>query len=626
MLLAAALPAQYRYTQQTGLVTGPVVRSEGCLLVDVDGDSDLDVVFANGFVLSTSGQAIQPTLLINRIGQGQGLVDETAARLPALAIRATLAIAFDVEGDGDPDLVFACNGTGGNQQRLYVNDGAGNFTDDSAARLPGMVVTAAGCAYGDVDQDGDLDLCFNDELSNGQLKLCLNDGSGTFTNVTATHVAAAPKSNQQDIVLCDVDNDWDLDIVNGGKSTGQQIFFNDGSGHFLTVTTALLPAGGSLSYEFEAADLDHDGDLDLAMLSYNSVTDTMLRNELVSSGTLSFTNLPGALLGGAGDDDNEWAFVDCDNDGDLDLINGSLQATAEKLYLNQGDFTFTRQTGTAGFSPQTDSTLDVAIGDLDGDGVFDVVTAQGESGNYTNRAYYGTGPADSQPPRFVRVESLPAVSQSPDGPWVVRAVLQDSFVDDGETPVQDAALDWTVTHRGGVAIGSTPMRCLGGLLFRGELHAPPGVIMNGATVAWSLRATDRRGNTAVTPVQSFWICGIQAYGLGLGGTNTALLAGGGDAHLGGLFTLAWSNAGPATTGALGISLGSRWLSPIPEGTLLIDPYQFLLIGAVGTDAAGTGGLGIPIPNLPLAGLPVTFQAVFDVPVSMTNGVELVLCP
>ncbi|MBX3464636.1 MAG: VCBS repeat-containing protein [Planctomycetes bacterium] len=624
LLAAASLPAQYRYQQQTGLIAGPTVRTEGCLLVDVDGDGDLDVVFANGYVLSTSGQAIQPTLLINRIGQGLGLVDETAARLPALAIRGTLAVAFDVDGDGDLDLVFACNGN--SQQRLYVNDGAGHFTDESTTRLPGMVITAAGCAYGDVDQDGDLDLFFNDELTNGQLKLCLNDGTGTFTNVTGTHVVAAPKSNQQDIVLCDLDNDWDLDVINCGKSAGQQIFFNDGTGRFLTVTTALLPAGTTLTYEFEAADLDHDGDLDLAMLSYSGVTDTLLRNELIPSGTLSFTNLPGALAGGAGDDDNEWAFVDCDDDGDLDLVNGSLQAAAEKLYRNDGGFTFTRWTGTDGFSPQTDSTLDVAIGDLNGDGVFDVVTAQGESGTYTNRAYYGTGPADTQPPRFVRVESLPAVSQTPDGPWVVRAAIQDSFVDDGETSVQTAALDWTITHRGGVAIGSTPMRFLGGLLFRAELHAPPGVIMNGATVVWSLRATDRRGNTAVTPAQSFWICGIQAYGLALGGTNTALLAGGGDAHLGGLFALAWSQAGPSTTGALGISLGSRWQATIPEGTLLIDPYQFLLVGAIGTDPAGAGGLGIPIPNLPLAGLPVTFQAVFDVPVSMTNGVELVLCP
>jgi len=620
LLLTATLTAQYTYTQQVGLVTGPVVRTEGCLLVDVDGDGDLDVVFANGYVLSTAGQAIQPTLLINKINQGLGLVDETATRLPALAIRGTLAIAFDVDGDGDKDLVFSCNGTGGNQQRLYVNDGAGHFADESATQLPGMIVTAAGCAYGDVDQDGDLDLFFNDELSSGQLKLCLNDGTGVFTNVTSTHVVSAPKSNQQDIVVCDIDNDWDLDVINGGKSSGQQIFFNDGTGHFPTVTTALLPAGTGLTYEFEAADLDHDGDLDLAMLSYSSLTDTMVRNELVA-GTLSFTNLPGALIGGAGDDDNEWLFVDCDNDGDLDVVNGSLTAGSEKLYVNNGNFTFTRATGFAGFSPVSDSTLDVAVGDLNGDGVYDIVTAQGESGTYTNRAYYGSGPADTQPPRFVRAEQVPPIVLDAAGPWVVRAVIQDSFVDDGETPVQTAAMNWTITHRGGVVSGATPLQFLGGLFFRAELTAPPGVIMNGATVDFTLSATDRRGNTASTPAQQFTIAGIQSYGQGLGGTNTGLLVGSGDNQLGGVFVLDWSNAGAFDSGGLFVAVG-RWQQTIPEGVLLIDPNQFVLAGAITADATGAGTAGIPIPDLPiLAGLGFTFQTVFNNPLALSNGVE-----
>ena len=186
---ATSLPAQYLYTQQVGLVTGPTVMTEGCLLVDVDGDSDLDVVFANGFVLNTAGSAIQPTLLINKINLGLGLVDETATRLPLLAIKGTLAIAFDADGDGDKDLVFSCNGA--SQQRLYVNDGLGNFSDQSTTRLPGAVLTSAGCAYGDLDQDGDFDLLFNDELTNGQLKLWLNNGTGTFTSDDAGSAVSA---------------------------------------------------------------------------------------------------------------------------------------------------------------------------------------------------------------------------------------------------------------------------------------------------------------------------------------------------------------------------------------------------------------------------------------------------
>ncbi len=624
LVLLAALPAQYRYTQQVGLVTGPTVMSEGCVLVDVDGDTDLDVVFANGYVLSTSGSAIQPTILINKINQSLGLVDETATRLPTLAIKGTLVIAFDIEGDGDKDLVFSCNGP--SQQRVYVNNGAGVFTDESVARLGALNIAVAGCAYGDVDQDGDYDLFLNDELASGQLKLFMNNGAGVFTNATATRVAVAPKSNQQDVVLCDIDNDWDLDVINFGKSSGQQIFFNDGTGHFLTFTTALLPAGTGLTYEGEAADLDHDGDLDMTMLSVSGLTDTVLRNNLVPSGTLSFTSLTTALTGGNGDDDNEWVFVDSNNDGWLDIVNGSLQSNGDKLYVNNGAFSFARQTGTAGFSPLVDSTLDVAVGDLNNDGVFDMVTAQGESGSFLNRAYYGTGPADTQPPRFVKIEQLPAMSTQPDGPWVVRATAQDSAVDDGETSIATMRIDWTITHTAGTTVGQTSMQFVGGLLYRGAIVPPAGVPTNGATVSFTLTAIDRRGNSTTSPSQQFSVCGIQSYGLGLGGSNSSLLAATGTTNPGGLATFTWSQAGASTPGLLVLSL-ARAQVVLPQGTLLVEPGLAFLIAPIAADAAGAGIAPLPIPNdAGFVGLRVAFQCIFDVPLTLTNGVDLVVCP
>ncbi|MFN9947965.1 MAG: FG-GAP repeat domain-containing protein [Planctomycetota bacterium] len=621
-LAAAPAFAQAACQQQVGLVTGPTVMTEGVVLVDVDGDGDQDVVFANGYVLNSAGSAIQPTLLINKVNQGLGLVDETASRLPTAAIKGTLVVAFDIEGDGDKDLLFACNGP--SQQRLYVNDGAGVFSDQSVARLGALNLACAGCAYGDVDQDGDLDVFLNDELTNGQLKLFLNNGSGVFGNVTATHVAAAPKTNQQDVVLCDLDNDWDLDVVNIGKSAGQQVFWNDGTGRFPTVTTALLPAGTGLTYEAEAADLDHDGDLDLTMLSVSSLTDTVLRNELVPSGTLSLTNLTTALTGGNGDDDNEWLFVDFDNDGFLDLVNGSLQSSGEKLYRNNGAFSFARQT--TGFTALVDSTLDAAVGDLNNDGVFDIVTAQGESGSFLNRAYYGSGPQDTRPPRFVRVEQLPAVSTRPDGPWIVRAVVQDSAVDDGETSVRSVVANWSIAHAGGVVTGSAPLRFCGGLFFRGAIAPPPGVPTNGATVSVSLTATDWRNNATTSPTQTFAVCGLQSYALGLGGANTGALAAAGTTAAGGVATFAWSALPPSAGGLLVLSLG-RAAVTYPQGVLVVDPRSLLALASVTTDSAGTGLLPSPIPTAPpLVGLRVAFQGLFGDPLVFTNGVDLVVCP
>ncbi|MFK7741996.1 MAG: FG-GAP repeat domain-containing protein [Planctomycetota bacterium] len=622
--MSASLPAQYLYQEQPGLMAGPVVRSEGCITTDLDGDGDLDLVFANGYVLSTSGQAIRPTVLINRISQGLGFVDETAQRIPLTAIRGTLVIAFDIENDGDLDLLFSCNGP--SQQRLYVNDGSGNFTDESVQRLGSLNLAVAGCAYGDVDQDGDYDLFLNDELNNGQLKLFLNDGQGNFTNVTATHVAPAPKSNQQDVVLFDVDNDFDLDVINIGKSFGQQVYFNDGTGRFLQVTTGLLPGGGSLSYEAEAADLDLDGDLDLAMLSVSGTTDSVLRNNLIPSGTLSFTSLTSALTGGNGQDDNEWAFVDADNDGLLDLINGSLTFGAEKLYRNNGAFSFARQSGLTGFSPVSDPTLDVAVGDLNGDGIFDVVTAQGEFGNFTNRAYFGSGPADTQPPRFVQVEQLAGTLRNPGGPWTVRATIQDSIVDDGETSVASAAVDYTVTTPLGVTMLSVPMRFVGGLLYRAELALPPNTLANGGTVSFVVRAVDHRGNTATSTPQNFALCGLQRYGTGLSGINTAGLDGVGATSPGDVATASWDTGAGASPGLLALALAPA-VAPLAGGTLLVDDQQLLALVPIAAGPGGLGQLPLPIPAIPaLIGLEVLAQAVFDVPLALSNGLSLVICP
>jgi hypothetical protein len=60
-------------------------------------------------------------------------------------------------------------------------------------------------------------------------------------------------------------------------------------------------------------------------------------------------------------------------------------------------------------------------------------------------------------------------------------------------------LDLDTEDARAVATGSTPMRFLGGLMFRADLEPPPGVLMNGAIVDFTLSAIDRRGNRASVP-------------------------------------------------------------------------------------------------------------------------------
>ncbi|MSR74140.1 MAG: VCBS repeat-containing protein [Planctomycetes bacterium] len=614
--------AQITWTHQVGAVPGPVVMTEGCITADLDGDGDHDVVFANGYALSTAGTAaLLPTLLINKFNLSLGFVDESAARLPAITLKATQVIAADLDRDGDLDLVFACNGP--SQQRLYLNNGAGVFTDASAARLPGLSIVANCVVAGDVEQDGDLDLFFNDGATNGQLKLVLNNGLGFFSNVTATHLPVAPKSNQQDIVVCDIDNDWDLDVVNSGKSAGQQIFFNDGTGHY-TMNNTLLPAGTTLTYETDVADLDGDGDLDLCYLSTSGFTDAVVRNNLIPSGTLSFTGLSSYFTGTNGFDDNEFVYADSDNDGDLDIVIGSLTAAQERLYVNNGAFSFA--SSTTGFSMLGDPTLDVACADINNDGKLDMVTAQGESGNFLNRLYLGSV-LDTRSPRVVRMRGPEGVRSVGDS-RLVQIVLHDSAVDDGETTVRQVLLSGSYAHRSGTTAFSVPMTWMGGFLWNATLPVPPGVVLMGSTVTWSVVATDHAGNVLTTTPRVFNVCGAEAYGPGgqVGGVNALSLSGTG-AAAGQQLNLTWTGF-PFDAGLMALAT-ERAALPYFTGTVLIDPLTILDTLPAFFDGAGVGGLSVGLPAGPsLAGLRLDLQVLQVVAgaVYLSNGLELVICP
>src|SRR5262249_11156606 len=152
---------------------------------------------------------------------------ETAARFPAGFVQQAKALAVcDVDGDGDMDVVFA--NAFGSQPSILINDGTGHFTNETAARFPVISLNAFGVGFGDVDNDGDIDLVFDDQ--GGKARLFINDGTGHFTNNVAFQSVAQNKPEAQAVQLVDIDNDFDLDIIVDGKSTPQQLYINNGNG------------------------------------------------------------------------------------------------------------------------------------------------------------------------------------------------------------------------------------------------------------------------------------------------------------------------------------------------------------------------------------------------------------
>lgn len=494
--LFGSLGAAQQFTQLAGALPGPARWSEGVTAADVDLDGDLDLFFANGDGFSTAGTKRQNTLIINKlIEQGPNIyADESVARLGTHLSNAKMPVVGDVTGDGYPDVLFV-NAFNTDPPFLYINRGAaqpGFFDLESAARGLTEVLSSAGGQFGDIDEDGDLDIVITDSGSSflggggARPKLYLNDGAGFFTDVSG-QLNAPIKVAQMDVNLVDIDNDWDVDIFLTNRAQNSNgthyLLVNDGSGNF-TDQSSLVPQTSSSVYEAEVGDLDGDGDGDMFFVSLSGFQEGYVRNNLAETGSLAFST--GAVEPG-NVDDNEVALFDYDVDGDLDVLIGSL-GSRERFYRNDGGLNFVNASGV--IQNVADSTLDLAVADMDNDGDHDVVTAQGESGNFTNRLYLNSGPADTLAPIIVGTSVAARTLQSP---MRLRARVSDQVSDDGQMWVTAQALfarvQPTVVEIQVSAAGFSPatLSVVPGTRLRFvDAGAGASLIAEGGSLGWSL--------------------------------------------------------------------------------------------------------------------------------------------
>jgi hypothetical protein len=171
---------------------------------------------------------------------------------------------------------------------LLENQGDGTFAlaTPEALEIPGP---SAGVAWGDYDNDGDLDIYVTNEGGN---HLVRND-NGTFTDVTSSPVNDPMKGRGAAWGDYDLDGDLDLYLVN--YDSENRLFRNDGGGSFVKVpdcTPAPLEDGGK-GFSTAWADYDKDGDLDI--YAATDGRNGLYRNELAQEHHWLEVNLVGVI-------------------------------------------------------------------------------------------------------------------------------------------------------------------------------------------------------------------------------------------------------------------------------------------------------------------------------------------
>ncbi|HWB28742.1 MAG TPA: VCBS repeat-containing protein [Chitinophagaceae bacterium] len=215
------------------LMVNPLSFSGPCMVkADVNGD-DLEDIYAGG----GNGQA--GTLYVQQKDGSFQVKAEPAFDGDKMSEDVD-AVFFDANGDGFADLYVVSGGYDNYapgdpllQDRLYINDGKGNFTKDAAA-LPEMHVSKSCARVADINGDGHPDIFVGGRVIPGQYPetppsyVLINDGKGKFADETATVAPALQKAGMvTDAAWIDVNGDNKQDLVLAGEWMPILVFVNE---------------------------------------------------------------------------------------------------------------------------------------------------------------------------------------------------------------------------------------------------------------------------------------------------------------------------------------------------------------------------------------------------------------
>ncbi len=215
------------------------------------------------------------------------------------------SVFIDFDNDGDLDFFIAHCRQGVNSSsdprrwnRLFVNDGTNHYTDEALTYGAQNREQSWTTDFGDIDNDGDLDMVVTNHSRS--MELFLNDGTGHFTDATSgsgLEISAAFLQSKFE----DLDNDGFLDLITSGNLGGSAEFYFHGNGDgTFTQMPNMLPEPSSRNlHTFALGDMNHDGFIDVyagygsGYVSYSSTRrDELYLNDGNSNHFINF-NLEG---------------------------------------------------------------------------------------------------------------------------------------------------------------------------------------------------------------------------------------------------------------------------------------------------------------------------------------------
>ncbi|MED5461572.1 MAG: FG-GAP-like repeat-containing protein, partial [Pseudomonadota bacterium] len=337
------------------------------------GDGDLDIVSAS----------MNDDTIAWYENDGSANPSWTAADIATSADFATHVYVADMDGDGDLDIVSASHYD--DTIAWYENNGAADPTW-AAADIATSADGAHDVHVADMDGDGDLDI-ISASVHDDTIAWYENDGAANPSWAAADIATSA--DGAFGVHVADMDGDGDLDIVSASVNDDTIAWYESNAADVNLTTDAkagvdytassgtLTFAAGETSKTFTVpvlADMDAENN-ETATLTLSGASNASISD---ATGTLTITDDDSIVFTAADiatSADGAWDVyvADLDGDGDLDIVAASMNDNTSAWYENDG--AANPSWTAADIATSARSALAVFVGDMDGDGDLDIVSA-----------------------------------------------------------------------------------------------------------------------------------------------------------------------------------------------------------------------------------------------------------